>query len=180
MMEELAQLKEQLLSQRPDSWEELPDIPLYMDQVVSYLSRQLITFGEGDSLTSAMINNYIKDGLLARANGKKYEQEHLAYLTAISALKQVLSVKEMKALTTIGRELRNSQRQYEYFCQYLDEALSETAQRLDENVGEQELPKLVLATALRSYADGLVCRRLLAIMAEHSGHADLLNNGKKK
>ena len=179
MMEELVQLKQQLLSQRPDSWEELPDIPLYMDQVVSYLSRQLITFGEGDSLTSAMINNYIKDGL-ARANGKKYEQEHLAYLTAISALKQVLSVKEMKALTAIGRELRNSQRQYEYFCEYLDEALSETAQRLDENTSEQDLPKLVLATALRSYADGLVCRRLLAIMAEHSGHADLLNNGGKK
>lgn len=179
-MEELAQLKQQLLTQRPDSWEELPDIPLYMDQVVSYLSRQLISFGDGDVLTSAMINNYIKDGLLARANGKKYEQEHLAYLTAISALKQVMSVKEMKALTAIGRELRNSQRQYEYFCQYLDEALSETAQRLDENTSQQDLPKLVLATALRSYADGLVCRRLLAVMAERSGHGDLLNSGKKK
>lgn len=67
-----------LAQERPDRWESLPDIPLYMDQVVSYLARQLISFGEGDSLTPAMINNYIKDGLLARANGKKYDQEHLA------------------------------------------------------------------------------------------------------
>lgn len=56
-MEELEELKHRLEQQRPDTWEELPDIPLYMDQVVSYLSKQLISFEEGDSLTPAMINN---------------------------------------------------------------------------------------------------------------------------
>ena len=105
-MEELAQLKQQLTEQRPDSWDDLPDIPLYMDQVVGYLARQMVNTGEGDALTSAMINNYIKDGLVERANGKKYGQEHLAYLTAIAALKQVMSVREMKVLTTVGREMR--------------------------------------------------------------------------
>ena len=34
-MEELAELKRQLTDQRPDAWDKLPDIPLYMDQVVS-------------------------------------------------------------------------------------------------------------------------------------------------
>ena len=89
-MEELVELKQQLMQARPNGWDDLPDIPLYMDQVVSYLSRQMAGFWEGDGLTSAMINNYIKDGLLERANGKKYGQEHLAYLTAICALKQVM------------------------------------------------------------------------------------------
>ena len=56
-VEELAELKRQLMEQRPDGWDDLPDIPLYMDQVVSYLARQLSGFGEGDTLTSAMINN---------------------------------------------------------------------------------------------------------------------------
>ena len=110
-MEELAELKRQLAERRPDGWDKLPDIPLYMDQVVGYLARQLVSVGDGDALTSAMINNYIKDGLVERANGKKYGQEHLAYLTAISALKQVLSVREMKVLTTVGREMRAPQRQ---------------------------------------------------------------------
>ena len=179
-MEELAELKHRMEEERPDTWEELPDIPLYMDQVVSYLSRQMISFEEGDGLTPAMINNYIKDGLLDRANGKKYGQEHLAYLTAISALKQVLSVREMRALTAIGRERRDSKRQYEYFWKYLDEALTATARRLDENTTDRDLPKVVLDLALRSYADGLACRRVLAIMAQRDGYADLLSGEKSR
>lgn len=179
-MEELEELKHRLESQRPDTWEELPDIPLYMDQVVSYLSRQMIAFEPGDCLTPAMINNYIKDGLLARANGKKYGQEHLAYLTAISALKQVMSVREMGALTAIGREQRDSKRQYDYFWKYLDQALEATAQRLDENTSDHDLPKLVLDLALRSYADGLACRQVLAILARRTGHEQLLSGEKHK
>lgn len=179
-MEDLAELKRRLTNERPDGWDALPDIPLYMDQVVGYLSRQLISFEEGDGLTSAMINNYIKDGLLSRANGKKYNQEHLAYLTAISALKQVLSVREMRALVAISQENRDSKRLYDFFCQTLDQALNETAEHLDENTAEQDLPKLVLELALRSYVDGLACRRVLAVMAQHAGQSDLLDKKKKK
>ena len=174
-MEELAQLKQQLTEQRPDSWDDLPDIPLYMDQVVGYLARQMVNTGEGDALTSAMINNYIKDGLVERANGKKYGQEHLAYLTAIGALKQVMSVREMKVLTTVGREMRAPEKQYEYFCKYLDQAMSDAAHRLDENTADHDLPKLVLELALRSYASGLACHRALTILAQRTGHEDLLS-----
>ncbi len=177
-MEELAELKRLLTEQRPDRWDELPDIPLYMDQVVSYLSRQMIPTGDGDTLTSAMINNYIKDGLVERANGKKYDQEHLAYLTAISALKQVMSVREMKVITTVGREMRSPDRQYEYFCEYLDQAMADTADRLDEGTTDRDLPKLVLDLAMRSYANGLACHRALAILAQRTGHEDLLKKKK--
>lgn len=177
-MEELAELKQQLARQRPDGWDDLPDIPLYMDQVVGYLARQLVSVGDGDALTSAMINNYIKDGLVERANGKKYGQEHLAYLTAITALKQVMSVREMKVLTTVGREMRAPQRQYEYFCQYLDQAMAEAADRLDEDTSDHDLPKLVLDLAMRSYAYGLACHRALVILAQRTGHEDLLKKKK--
>ena len=177
-MEELAQLKQQLTEQRPDSWDDLPDIPLYMDQVVGYLARQMVNTGEGDALTSAMINNYIKDGLLERANGKKYGQEHLAYLTAIGALKQVMSVREMKVLTTVGREMRAPEKQYEYFCKYLDQAMSDAAHRLDENTADHDLPKLVLDLAMRSYANMLACHQALAILAQRTGHEDLLKKKK--
>ena len=177
-MEELAELKRQLTEQRPADWDKLPDIPLYMDQVVSYLSRQMISPGDGDALTSAMINNYIKDGLVERANGKKYGQEHLAYLTAISALKQVMSVREMKVLTTVGREMRSPDRQYQYFCGCLDQAMADTAGRLDPDTPEEDLPKLVLELAMRSYANGLACHRALAILARRTGHEDLLKKKK--
>ena len=97
-MENLSELKHILETQRPADWEKLPDISLYMDQVIAYLPRQQIRFGEGEEMTSAMVNNYIKDGLLPRAEGKRYNRTHLAYRTAISALKQVLSVKVMAVL----------------------------------------------------------------------------------
>lgn len=177
-MEELAELKRQLMERRPDGWDDLPDIPLYMDQVVSYLSRQLSCSGEGDGLTSAMINNYMKDGLLERAHGKKYDQVHLAYLTAICALKQVMSVREMKVITTVGREMGDPDRQYEYFCKYLDEALSDTARHIDEDTADHDLPKLVLDLALRSYANMIACHQALTILARRTGHEDLLRKKK--
>ena len=93
-MEEIRALKERLEGERPVDWEGFPDIGLYMDQLINYMPRQLIHYGEGETLTSAMVNNYIKDGAMPRAEGKRYSRTHLAYLTALCALKQVLSVKD--------------------------------------------------------------------------------------
>ena len=87
-MEEIRELKERLERERPVEWEAFPDIGLYMDQLISYMPRQLIHYGEGESLTSAMVNNYIKDGAMPRAEGKRYSRTHLAYLTALCALKR--------------------------------------------------------------------------------------------
>ena len=81
-VEEIRELKERLERERPVEWEAFPDIGLYMDQLISYMPRQLIHYGEGESLTSAMVNNYIKDGLVPRADGKRYGPIHLGYLTA--------------------------------------------------------------------------------------------------
>lgn len=163
-MEELQELKERLGQERPAPWETLPDLALYMDQLISYMPRQLIRFEEGEKLTSAMVNNYIKDGLLPRAEGKRYGRTHLAYLTAICALKQVLSVKEMKTLIQGGTEGREAEPLYEYFCRELDRSLDETACGLEEDLTSEDLPRLALNLALRSYVDKLACQRVLALM----------------
>ena len=77
--------------------------------------------------------------------------------------------------TTVGRELRAPQRQYEYFCQYLDQAMADAAAGINEDISDQDLPKLVLELALRSYASGLACHRALTILAQRTGHEDLLS-----
>ena len=81
-MDELIELRARMEQERPTPWEDLPDLALYMDQLVSYMSRQLIRFDEGSALTSAMVNNYIKDGLVPRAEGKRYgrSEEHTSEL----------------------------------------------------------------------------------------------------
>lgn len=164
-MEELQDLKRRMEQERPAQWAELPDIALYMDQIISYMPRQLIHFNEGEALTSAMVNNYIKDGLVPRAEGKRYSPVHLGYLTAVSALKKVLSVRDTGALIAAGKATgKDDQTLYGYFLQALDRALADTAQSIDGDAGEQDLARMALDLALRSYANQLACARILDIL----------------
>ena len=167
-MEELKQLKQRLEQERPVAWEELPDLALYMDQVISYIPRQLISFKEEDQLTSAMVNNYIKDGLVPRADGKRYGPVHLGYLTAVCAMKKVLSVKDMRAMLDSVPDSKEPRSIYNYFCRALDTALSEAAANLDADTPEDELPQLALSLGLRSYANQLACARVLDIIRQNS------------
>ena len=164
-MQELNELKRRLEEERPAAWSELPDIALYMDQLISYMPRQLIRFDGGPVLTSAMVNNYIKDGLVPRAEGKRYGPTHLGYLTAVVALKQVLSVRDIGALMGAGRALEKSPpEQYAYFRDALDHALTDTAQAIDPEAGQSDLAKMALDFAVRSYANQLACQRILSIL----------------
>lgn len=179
-MEELSELKRRLEGERPASWQALPDIALYMDQVTAYLPRQLIHYGEGENLTSAMVNNYIKDGLVPRASGKRYGPIHLGYLTAVCALKKVLSVRDVGALIASGEERHKTPEElYNYFCAALDRALTATAAAIDENAGREDLARMALDLALRSYADQLACARILDIL-QPPGEPGSKPGGKKE
>ena len=164
-MKELEELKERMATQRPESWDQLPDLALYMDQLISYMPRQLIRFEEGDALTAAMVNNYIKDGLLPRAEGKRYGKEHLAWLTVICALKSVISMREMGVLFgAVDNSRGQVEERYAVLLRELDRALNQVAEPLDADVGEEALAPLALRLALDSYASKLACQRVLAIM----------------
>lgn len=102
---------------QPIPWDLLPDLGLYMDQVVLYLEqrcRPLYT-SPGQFITPAMINNYVKSGLLLRPDRKKYGRAHLALLVMLCTLKQVSSLEEMKLLlhTTDASGIQSL---YEQFC----------------------------------------------------------------
>ena len=59
------------------TWEEIPNINLYMDQVVSLLENYLSNFikpeNENDTqiITKTMINNYVKHGVVKPPISKK-------------------------------------------------------------------------------------------------------------
>lgn len=179
-MEELLDLKRRLEQERPAAWNELPDISLYMDQIISYMPRQLIHFDDRDALTSAMVNNYIKDGLVPRAEGKRYAPVHLAYLTAVCALKKVLSVRDISSLIHSGEDLgMDAEAMYGYFLRKLDKALSDTADTIDPNAEQMELAKLALTLALQSYAYQLACARILDILQPPGEEKEKKTKSKK-
>lgn len=172
-MEEFLELKRRMEEERPVPWTQLPDIALYMDQIISFMPRQLIHFDESEALTSAMVKNYIKDGLVPRAEGKRYGPIHLGYLTAVCALKKVLSVRDTGVLLAEGQKRGKSPEElYGYFCHALDRALENTAGALDENAEEKDLARMALDLALRSYADQLACQRILEILRPRTGEPE--------
>ena len=179
-MDELLDLKQRMEQERPANWEQLPDISLYMDQIISFMPRQLIHFDDSEALTSAMVNNYIKDGLVPRAEGKRYGPIHLSYLTAVCALKKVLSVKDTGALIAAGQaRQQDPQKLYGYFCHALDRALADTAATLNENAEQSDLAQMALDLALRSYANQLACARILDILQPETAEPEKKKKAKK-
>lgn len=97
----IAEYLDVLESMEAPDWDKLPDIGLYMDQVISYLTRLIKPFyalHEDHKITPSMINNYAKANVIPRAEGKKYSQEHLALLIMIMTLKKSLSVQDIRTL----------------------------------------------------------------------------------
>lgn len=166
-MYDLTELREQLRRQRPVPWDQLPDFALYMDQVLSYMDRQVIRFDGDDGLTAAMVNNYTKSGLVPRAEGKKYSRDHLAYLTAICVLKRVMSTKDMDLL--IREELQGDRPVsdgYAAFCASLGKALNNVAAEMEDRTGEDELADAAIHFALMSYAAGVASSRYVTLLRQ--------------
>ena len=79
---------------------EIPRIELYMDQLLGYIEEMLgpLYAGNEKIITSSMVNNYVKQGILAAARSKKYTRDHIAYLIVICTLKQTFSIAEIEQL----------------------------------------------------------------------------------
>ena len=78
----------------PD-WDDLPQLDLYMDQVILLLTRYLAPLergGDEKTITASIINNYVRMKVMPPPVKKRYSRVHLAYLVMICTLKQSLSI----------------------------------------------------------------------------------------
>ena len=103
---------------RPVSWEQIPDLGLYMDQVVTFITRVYAPLYGPDIhgyLSSSMINNYVKSKLIPRPTGKKYSREQIALLTMIVALKQTCSMEDIRRLLALD-DGQSVESLYAAFC----------------------------------------------------------------
>lgn len=180
-MNDLTALLDRMRTQRPVAWDQLPDFALYMDQVLSYMDRQVLRFDEEDALTASMVNNYTKSGLVPRAEGKKYNREHLAYLTAICVLKRVMSTRDMDLL--IREELRGERTMeegYAAFCESLDSALQTIVQEMEARPEDDTLADAAIHFALISYAAGLASSRYVSLLREKRAGEPVHRSKKEK
>ncbi|MBQ4065151.1 MAG: DUF1836 domain-containing protein [Clostridia bacterium] len=165
-MEQIKDLIDRMIAQTDLTYDRLPDIDLYMDQVIEYLSRRCVSSRENDKISSAMINNYIKDGLLPRANDKKYGREHLAYLMMIARLKQMLSVKDTGLLLKADTEGKDIVSYFDGF----QALVADTARAVGESLPEDDdgLSAVALRLAVSGYVSRIVCELILARLEERT------------
>ena len=103
---------------RPVSWEQIPDLGLYMDQVVTFITRvyePLYCEDIHSYLSPSMINNYVKSKLIPRPTGKKYSRDQIALLMMIVVLKQTCSMDDIRRMLTL-REGDSAEGLYSDFC----------------------------------------------------------------
>ena len=81
--------------------EEIPNIDLYMDQVTTFMDKQLAStkrYEDDKILTKTMINNYTKNHLLPPPVKKKYSREHVLILIFIYYFKKILSIRDIETI----------------------------------------------------------------------------------
>jgi len=148
-------------------WDKLPDIDLYMDQVLTYMDRQLALFQRNEEsklLTSSMINNYVKDGIIPRPEKKKYSKEHLALMMVVCMLKQVLPIQNIAGLF---EGMPHTQQLFDQYTQSQDRALKEVCDRvLHAEKTPEAMRQLTLELAVEANARRIAAESILALLAE--------------
>ncbi|MBQ8933771.1 MAG: DUF1836 domain-containing protein [Lachnospiraceae bacterium] len=95
-----------ILNYRLPDWDIIPDIGLYMEQVISLLE-EYIDYLPPDLkteqfVTPAAINNYVRKKIMPEPVKKKYYRIHIVYLIMICMLKQSLSISLINTILPAG------------------------------------------------------------------------------
>ena len=165
---------------RANEWDTLPDIDLYMDQVIGYLNRQLKNQckddrEEGQILTPSMINNYVKSGLVTHPNQKKYVREHLAQLYMLCSMKQILNIPDASELIRRLSEERNGTKEvYNSFVSdqhAINEGIALTIEQIDAVSSEYDLMRVAVGLVLNATAERIAAERIIALLRANDAEA---------
>lgn len=162
----------------PPEYGALPEIDLYMDQVIGYLNKLLCNVcrsDDGAPLTPSMINNYVKGGYVARPVQKKYSRDRIAMLYMLCCVKQNLTISEAAALL----DGDDTEALYERFCALQTKTLQSVAidAALPDSADENELRMTALRLVLHSAAERLLAEEIIASLSKSEEPAD---GGKKQ
>ena len=160
---------------RLPTWEEFPDIELYMDQMTLLINRYLAIGdgGEEKAVTASMINNYVKMRIMPPPVKKKYSREHLAYLVVICSLKDALGISAIQKMfppELEGDMLRerydsfvmNQQKAYHFLADNIDSValpLLEEQERVSDRIYDLVTQVSVCASITKTLAERFISKQ---------------------
>ena len=139
---------------------QIPDVGLYLEQVVRYVNTHLAPLGEPE-LTSSMVSNYVKQGLISSPIKKSYTAEHLARLLFIAVVKPVVPLEGLRMMFSIQGDNYTLPTAYDYFCDEFENMLGAAfgLAPAREGLGETQsdakdlLRNTIVATVNKVYLD---------------------------
>lgn len=148
-------------------WKELPNIDLYLDQVINLLEKYLSNYitnenkKDGTLITKTMINNYVKYNIIKSPVNKKYNREHLASLFVVFILKQIYSIGDIKKLIDLALETSSPEHSYDRFCRELEKAINFTFTGKDYiKTDKLSHEQYILRNVVQSFANKLYVQRV--------------------
>ncbi len=148
-------------------WNELPNIDLYIDQIVSFLEQYLSGYIKNDNekeekvITKTMINNYVKHNIIKPPINKKYNKEHIASLFVIFVLKEVYSINDIKRLISLAIETSDVKQAYDRFASELEKAIRIVfAEKNYVKNSKLSQEQYILRNVVQSFANKLYVQRI--------------------
>lgn len=162
---------EDLINYHCPRWNELPEIELYIDQVVFILQNNLSVFLRDKNtpiITASMVNNYVKQEVLEPPVKKKYNRSHLAYLFVICTFKKFMNISEIGESISIMKKIVSVEKGYNMFCDELENALKRTfdptLQLPNPSFLETDTREIATLRAMVSaFADSVLVDRLILL-----------------
>lgn len=151
--------RERINSAHIPTWDELPSLNLYMDQLIFILSEIFEPYFDDvpKLINKAIINNYVKLGYIPAPVKKKYSKEHIAYLVVVCSLKQVMPIAAISALVKAQTEKIPLSEFYDNFCANREKAVLAALGEAEIGICDPEYPKtaqtsLSLALSAQAYS----------------------------
>ena len=172
---------------RLPAWEEIPDIGLYMEQVITLLRRYLDylppELKDEEAITAAAVNNYVRNRVMPGPVKKRYYRIHLAYLIMICTLKQGISLSLVQRL--LPAELTEEQlrpiyseyvERHSLTARYFTQEVRAACATILEHEGDR-IEDLIASAAVIGGFSRLLAEKLLLLQGhtvENGGSLELL------
>lgn len=103
-------------------YNEIPNVGLYLEQVVKYICEYLEPIQE-NAITGSMVSNYVKKGLVSNPVKKQYSRDQIAYLMFIALAKSVLSLDNLTRFIRLQERTYPTERAHNYLCDEFENIL---------------------------------------------------------
>ena len=160
-------------------YHEIPNVGLYLEQVTKYIGEYLAPLGQS-GLTSYMISNYVKKGLVASPVKKQYDRELIAHLLFIALAKNVMSLDDLQKYIELQQRTYAVGVAYDYFCDEFEALLGYVFHPSEETVSVPPMnndEKTILRNIVITIAHKIYLEKYIAAVTEELLNAPQVEEG---